>query len=61
MIYRVSYSSMSAHYGPKFVEAENETEAKYKAFDRGAFTPGEFAFCISAKPSSIREAQEATP
>jgi hypothetical protein len=59
VIYRVSYSSMTAHYGPHFVEAETETAAKYKAFDRGAFTPGEFAHCITAKPSSIREAQEA--
>ena len=55
MIYRVTYQSMTAFYGPKFIEAEDEHEAKRKFNARGAFSKGEMSL-IRAQPSSIEEA-----
>lgn len=39
-IYRVFYGSMTAHYGPHFVEASSEEEARRK-FARTAFSDRE--------------------
>ena len=57
MIYRVRYSSMTASYGPSFIEAESAQEAKRK-FANGAFSKGEMTL-ITATPATIREVQEA--
>ena len=53
MIYRVRYQSMTTTYGPTFIEADSETDAKRK-FAKGAFTSGEMAL-ISAQPVSADE------
>lgn len=39
-LYRVSYQSMTAFYGPVLIEADNEEEAR-RRFGRGAFNGGE--------------------
>lgn len=52
-MYSVSYSSMSAHYGPSFVEADSEYEARVK-FRGTAFSQNEMG-CISAREVSARE------
>ena len=57
MIYRVTYSSMSASYGPTYVEAENEYEAKRK-FGGTAFRREEYAL-MTARPVSSREIERA--
>lgn len=57
MIFRVRYSSMTASYGPSYVEADSEQEAKLK-FARGAFSQGEMAL-ITARPVSEREMLQA--
>jgi len=57
MIYRVTYQSMTAFYGPKFIEAENEYEAKRK-FANGAFSQGEMSL-INVRSSSLKEAMQA--
>lgn len=57
MIYRVRYSSMTASYGPSFIEADSPQEAKHK-FANGAFSQGEMAL-ITATPATIREVQDA--
>ena len=57
MIYRVRYSSMTASYGPAFIEADSEQEAKRK-FAKGAFSAGEMTL-ITATPATIREVQDA--
>jgi hypothetical protein len=53
MIYRVRYQSMTATYGPSYIEADDEYEAKRK-FARGAFSQGEMSL-ISARPVSSEE------
>ena len=50
MIYRVTYQSMTAFYGPSFIEAENVHQAKRK-FANGAFSQGEMTL-IKATPVS---------
>ena len=57
MIYRVRYSSMTASYGPSFIEAESVQEAK-KKFAKGAFSQGEMNL-ITATPVSSDEIRDA--
>lgn len=54
MIYRVTYQSMTAFYGPTFIEAESEAHARRK-FAGDAFRQEEMCL-INVKPSSMREA-----
>lgn len=56
-MYNVSYSSMSAHYGPSFIEAESADEARRK-FRGTAFSQNEM-YCISAREVSAREIAQA--
>ena len=56
-IYRVTYASMTARYGPSFIEAEDEYEAKRK-FAGTTFTKGELG-CITAREVSAREMSNA--
>jgi len=53
-IFKVSYASMTARYGPSFIEADSPEDAKRK-FGRGAFTPGEQAICMTAREVSAKE------
>jgi hypothetical protein len=57
MLYRVSYGSMTAHYGPSFIEAESEYEARRK-FAGTAFSRDEMG-CITARPVSSDEVRRA--
>lgn len=52
-IYRVRYQSLTACYGPKFIEAESAEQAKRK-FARGAFSQGEMVL-IEAKPATVND------
>jgi hypothetical protein len=56
-MFRVTYASMTAHYGPSFIEAADEQEAKRK-FAGTAFTKGELG-CITAREVSTKEMQRA--
>jgi hypothetical protein len=51
MIYRVTYRSMTAFYGPSFIEADSEYEARRK-FANGAFSQGEMALIHATRVSS---------
>jgi len=53
MIYRVTYQSMTAFYGPSFIEADSEYEARRK-FAGTAFSQGEMGL-IKASPVSSNE------
>lgn len=55
-IFKVSYSSITAHYGPRFVEADDEYQAK-RIFANGAFSESEIRM-MTARRVSIKEAQE---
>lgn len=55
MIYSVSFQSMTAHYGPVVIEAEDEDEARRKFNARGAFFEHELGL-IRARPISLQEA-----
>lgn len=57
MIYRVRYSSLTASYGPSYIEADSERDAKLK-FAKGAFTKGEMAL-MTATPVSAYEIRRA--
>ncbi len=57
-IYKVSYGSMTATYGPSFVEADSPEEAKMK-FSGTAFSAGERAVCMSAREVSEKEIADA--
>ena len=57
-IYKVFYRSMTATYGPSFIEANSPEEAKIK-FGGSAFTAGERASCMTAREVSVREIQQA--
>ena len=57
MIFRVTYQSMTAFYGPTFIEAESEGEARRK-FAGNAFSKGEMTL-IKARPVSLQEAMRA--
>jgi hypothetical protein len=56
-IYRVFYSSMTAHYGPSYIEADSENEARQK-FGRTAFSQREMAL-VHATPVSEIEIRRA--
>ena len=58
MIYRVRYSSLTASYGPAYIEAKSAYEAKLK-FAKGAFSVGEMAALITATPVSSKEIRSA--
>ena len=51
MIYRVRYSSITASYGPSFIEADSTQDAKRK-FANGAFSNGEMTLIIATPVSS---------
>ena len=53
-IYRVKYNSMTANYGPSYIEASTPEEAKRK-FGGTAFTASERNICMSAKEVSVDE------
>ena len=53
MMYRVTYQSMTAFYGPSFIEAETEYEARER-FAGNAFSKGEMSL-IKASPVSERD------
>jgi hypothetical protein len=55
-IFKVSYSSLTAHYGPRFIDAEDEREAK-RIFAGGAFSEGEMTM-ITAREATIKEIQD---
>lgn len=57
MIYRVTYSSMTASYGPSFIEANSEYEARRK-FAGSAFSQGEMSLirAVPVPASEIRRA-----
>lgn len=52
MIYRVKYSSMTASYGPSFIEAESAYEAKRKFCNHGTFSQGEMSLMTATPVSS---------
>jgi hypothetical protein len=54
-IYRVTYASITARYGPSFIEADSEQAAK-RQFAGTAFSAGEMG-CITAREVSVREMQ----
>lgn len=56
-MYRVTYNSMSAFYGPSYIEAESEYEARRK-FARNAFSQNEMSL-IRAVPVSLDEMRRA--
>jgi hypothetical protein len=56
-IYRVFYQSMTATYGPSFVEADDEEQAKRRFGD--CFSAGERAFCMTAREVSPDEVRRA--
>lgn len=56
-IYKVTYQSMSAFYGPSFVEANDEYSAK-KKFAGNAFSQSEFGL-IKARECSLKEMRQA--
>jgi hypothetical protein len=60
-MYRVTYQSMTAFYGPSFVEADSEYEARRK-FAGSAFSQGEMSLIRAREvsPSEIRRALQET-
>jgi hypothetical protein len=56
-IYSVRYQSMYASYGPSFIEADSEIEARRK-FAGSAFSKNEMLL-ITARPVSINEMKRA--
>ena len=56
-IYRVSYGSMTATYGPSFIEADSEYEARRK-FAGSAFSQREMPL-VRAREVSGREIAQA--
>lgn len=57
MMFRVTYQSMTAFYGPSYIEAEDEHQAK-RIFARRAFSEGEMSL-IKARPVSADEMRRA--
>lgn len=53
-LFKVSYSSMTAHYGPSYIEAEDEYEAKRKFGN--CFSDGERAICMTAREITPKQA-----
>jgi hypothetical protein len=56
-IYKVFYGSMTATYGPSFIEADTPEEAKRKF--GSCFSEGERAICMTARELTTREIQQA--
>jgi len=56
-IYKVTYGSMTATYGPSYIEADSPEQAKRKFGN--CFTGGERAFCMTAREVSEREIRQA--
>jgi len=56
-IYKVTYGSMTATYGPSFIEADSPEEAKRKF--GSCFSDGERAVCMTARELTTREIQQA--
>ncbi len=57
-IYRVTYQSMTAFYGPAFIEADDEDEARRLFAAKGSFSKREMSL-IKARIASIRDVQQA--
>lgn len=57
-IYKVFYGSMTATYGPSYIEANSPEEAKIK-FGGSAFTARERATCMIAREVSASEIKQA--
>lgn len=57
MTYRVIYRSMTASYGPSYIEADSALEARLK-FARGAFSRDELSL-IHATPVTAQELRDA--
>jgi len=55
-IFKVSFTSMTAHYGPRFIEADDEYQAK-RTFSNGAFSESEIRM-MTARKVSVQEIQE---
>jgi len=55
-IYKVCFSSMTAYYSPRFIEAEDEFEAK-RIFANGAFSESEIRM-MTVRKASLKEAQK---
>jgi hypothetical protein len=53
MLYRVTYRSMTAFYGPNFIEADDEHQARRK-FAGSAFSPNEYGL-INVREISVQE------
>lgn len=49
-IYKVTYRSLTATYGPSFISAKDEDEARRK-FARSAFTAREMSLIVAVKVS----------
>lgn len=58
-IYKVRYSSMTASYGPSYIEADSPEEAKRKFGKPGTFSEGERAFCMTAREVTLQEMKRA--
>jgi aminoglycoside N3'-acetyltransferase len=52
-IFKVEYRSMTAHYGPRFIDADDEYAAK-RIFSAGAFSEGEIRM-MTARKASLEE------
>lgn len=53
MLYRVTYKSMTAFYGPNYIEADDEHQAR-RIFAGSAFSPNEYGL-INVRESSVQE------
>lgn len=56
-IYKVTYGSMTATYGPSFIEADSPEEAKLRF--GSCFSDVERTVCMTAREVSTREIQQA--
>ena len=56
-IYKVFYGSMTATYGPSYIEADSPEQAK-RMFG-SCFSDGERAVCMTAREVSEREIRQA--
>ncbi len=50
-MYRVTYASMTARYGPKYIIADSEYAARRRFWGGGAFTKGEMALIKATEVS----------
>jgi len=56
-IYKVFYGSMTATYGPSYIEADSPEQAKRKF--GSCFSDGERAVCMTAREVSEKEIRQA--